>query len=223
MGMRLLLLRSPSSRTREENDLVGILEGSFKAYAKDNKRSRSELARLLVTEYMCLTSTTSDSDSCSMPNSSPQLLHQEQPKLPPMLKEEPVAVPTKVYSSTQLAIPRATLPPMTFGRTSSSSAMSRPPTRLPSVLSMSSMRSRGRVVSLTGGTSGCYPSDQGFIDQAPSFWTQLYFSLTRLSRPDPLHNNLEGDVGLFLLRGVCDPTLFIFWVPHIFAHLSGDL
>jgi len=166
MGMRLLLLKSASSRTAKEKDLVGILEGSYKAYAKDNKRSRSELARLLVTEYMCLTSTTTPTmnptpaEASSMPG-SPPTLSQSAPQLAPN-DDSPPAVPRKVYSSTQLG---ATLPPMMFRL----GGMSRPPNRLPSLSSSNNMR---RTVSLSGIASG---GSSNFVDpafhqeQPPSF------------------------------------------------------
>eukprot|EP00526_Cylindrotheca_closterium_P004522 CAMPEP_0113624246 /NCGR_PEP_ID=MMETSP0017_2-20120614/12494_1 /TAXON_ID=2856 /ORGANISM="Cylindrotheca closterium" /LENGTH=804 /DNA_ID=CAMNT_0000534261 /DNA_START=229 /DNA_END=2643 /DNA_ORIENTATION=- /assembly_acc=CAM_ASM_000147 len=191
MGMRLLLLKSPNSRSANENELVGILEGSYKAYAKDNKRSQSELARLLVTEYICLHTMncgggSNNSNNALLPGGSPsqqttpllqttpmpdQPLLPQQQQLPlPVQKqqeEDTPVVPLKVYSRTQLA--RAALPPM-FGR-----GISGPPTRLQSVLFQSNM---SRTVSFSGITT-TQPAaaaagnfsvpDSAFDEQPPSF------------------------------------------------------
>ena len=57
MSMRLLLLRSASRRTPRENEMVDVLKSSFRAYAKDNRRSGAELAGLLAKDWVCLKQT----------------------------------------------------------------------------------------------------------------------------------------------------------------------
>lgn len=57
MSIRLLLLRTSSRRTAQENEMIDVLKNSFKAYAKDNRRSGAELANLLAKDWVCLRST----------------------------------------------------------------------------------------------------------------------------------------------------------------------
>ena len=57
MAMRLLLLRRPSTRSPQENEMIDIIKNSFKAYSKDNRRTGAELANLLVKDWVCLKST----------------------------------------------------------------------------------------------------------------------------------------------------------------------
>ncbi len=57
MSMRLLLLRPASRRTARENEMVDILKSSFRAYAKENRRSGGELAGLLAKDWVCLKQT----------------------------------------------------------------------------------------------------------------------------------------------------------------------
>lgn len=57
MSMRLLLLRSAIRRTPRENEMVDVLKSSFRAYAKDNRRSGAELAGLLAKDWVCLKQT----------------------------------------------------------------------------------------------------------------------------------------------------------------------
>ncbi|KAL3940204.1 MAG: hypothetical protein SGBAC_005211 [Bacillariaceae sp.] len=152
MGMRLSLLKSPSSRSAKENELVGTLEGSYKAYAKDNKRSESELARLLVSEYMCLV--TMDSGNVALPGNLSQPLQSL-----PVQNEEIPGMPMKVYSSTQLAVPKASLPPLF------ANGVSGPPSRFPGM-------NMHRTVSMSGisPSSGNFAvPDQEFNEQPPSF------------------------------------------------------
>ena len=59
MLIRLLLLRPPSRRSTQENEMIDVLKNSFRAYSKDNRRSGSELANLLAKDWMCLKSTLS--------------------------------------------------------------------------------------------------------------------------------------------------------------------
>jgi hypothetical protein len=56
MAMRLTLLRPASRRSPQENEMIEILKNSFRAYSKDNRRSRSELAMLLAKDWVCLKS-----------------------------------------------------------------------------------------------------------------------------------------------------------------------
>lgn len=57
MSIRLLLLRPAIRRTSRENEMIDILKNSFRAYAKDNRRSGVELANLLAKDWICLKST----------------------------------------------------------------------------------------------------------------------------------------------------------------------
>jgi len=63
MSLRLLLLRPLGRRSNDENELLEIVKKSFQGYSKDNKRTGSELARLLVKDWMYL--------STSLPTSKP--------------------------------------------------------------------------------------------------------------------------------------------------------
>eukprot|EP00934_Nitzschia_sp_Nitz4_P007803 Nitzschia sp. Nitz4//scaffold110_size71422//6088//8902//NITZ4_005863-RA/size71422-augustus-gene-0.11-mRNA-1//1//CDS//3329533056//7793//frame0 len=55
MAIRLMLLRPESRRSTQENEVIDVLKGSYKAYSAGNKRSGSELATLLAREWLCLT------------------------------------------------------------------------------------------------------------------------------------------------------------------------
>jgi len=57
MSIRLLLLRPSSRRTSQQNEMIDILKNSFRAYAKDNRRSGAELANLLAKDWICLSAT----------------------------------------------------------------------------------------------------------------------------------------------------------------------
>jgi hypothetical protein len=57
MSMRLLLLRPAARRTSRENEMIDVLKNSFRAYAKENRRSGAELASLLAKDWVCLKST----------------------------------------------------------------------------------------------------------------------------------------------------------------------
>ena len=57
LSMRLLLLRPAAKRTARENEMIDVLKSSFKAYAKDNRRSGAELASLLAKDWICLKQT----------------------------------------------------------------------------------------------------------------------------------------------------------------------
>lgn len=56
MHLRLLLLRPEGRRTQQENELVDIVKQSFMGFSKDKKRQDSELALLLVRDWMFLSS-----------------------------------------------------------------------------------------------------------------------------------------------------------------------
>jgi hypothetical protein len=160
MAIRLLLLRSSANRTAEEIDMINFLKGSFTSYSKDTQRSASELARLLATEYMCLKSAAAPSSHAAPPP----------PQQPP--KDQQGSMPSKVYSSTQLVVPLAGLPPLFAAR-----GMQGPPTRLPNVVSHSNstndMSAMGRTVSMTGMALSTnifsMPDLSGFNEQPPSF------------------------------------------------------
>lgn len=164
MAIRLLLLRSPSKRTAEENDLIHVLKGSFSAHSRDKQRSSAQLARLLATEYMCLKSASKQGNSLRQPL-PPQRSH---------IKDHQGTIRlSKTYSSTQLEVSRAFLPPLLAGR-----AMLRPATRLPNVVShcnstndMSSMG--GQSASMNGmalpTSTFTTPDLSSFNDHAPSF------------------------------------------------------
>lgn len=57
MSMRLILLRSASRRTSQQNEMIDILKSSFRAYSKDNRRSGADLANLLAKDWICLKAT----------------------------------------------------------------------------------------------------------------------------------------------------------------------
>lgn len=57
MSMRLLILRPAARRTSRENEMIDVLKNSFRAYAKENRRSGAELAGLLAKDWVCLKST----------------------------------------------------------------------------------------------------------------------------------------------------------------------
>lgn len=63
LSFRLLLLRPSSERSSRENEIVGILKKSFRAYARDNRRNGKELANLLVKDWVYLKSTYSFQDT----------------------------------------------------------------------------------------------------------------------------------------------------------------
>lgn len=57
MAIRLLLLRPNARRSSQENEMIDVLKNSFRAYAKDNRRSGAELANLLAKDWICLKGT----------------------------------------------------------------------------------------------------------------------------------------------------------------------
>jgi hypothetical protein len=59
MSLRLLLLRSSTRRTLDENDMIDVIKKSFRCYSKDNRRTGAELATLLAKDWMYLHSTLS--------------------------------------------------------------------------------------------------------------------------------------------------------------------
>jgi hypothetical protein len=61
MHLRLLLLRPSNRRTCHENELLDIIKQSYKGYSKDNKRKDSELANLLVRDWMFLSANSGQS------------------------------------------------------------------------------------------------------------------------------------------------------------------
>ena len=56
MHLRLLLLRPESRRSPSESERIDVMRQSFKGYSKDQKRQESELAWLLVRDWMFLSS-----------------------------------------------------------------------------------------------------------------------------------------------------------------------
>ncbi|KAL3939056.1 MAG: hypothetical protein SGARI_001511 [Bacillariaceae sp.] len=56
MRMRLLLLRPISRRSDDENDVVEVIQSSFRNYIEDSKRTDQEVAMLLAREWQCLQS-----------------------------------------------------------------------------------------------------------------------------------------------------------------------
>jgi hypothetical protein len=60
MSMRLLLLRPAARRMSRENEMIDVLKNSFRAYAKENRRSGAELASLLAKDWACLKLTFSE-------------------------------------------------------------------------------------------------------------------------------------------------------------------
>lgn len=54
MSLRLLLLRSDGRRSESEKELLDVVKKSYEGYAKDNKRSNTELASLLARDWMFL-------------------------------------------------------------------------------------------------------------------------------------------------------------------------
>jgi hypothetical protein len=54
MAIRLMLLRTPDSRSESENQIIEVLKSSYKAFTNDNRRSGPELAMLLVRDWICL-------------------------------------------------------------------------------------------------------------------------------------------------------------------------
>jgi hypothetical protein len=57
LSFRLLLLRPSIERTSRENEIIGILKQSFRAYLSENRRDAIELAKLIVKDWVCLKST----------------------------------------------------------------------------------------------------------------------------------------------------------------------
>lgn len=56
MSLRLVLLRSASRRSVEENDLIDVIRKSFMGYTRDARRTEKELAFLLVKDWQFLRS-----------------------------------------------------------------------------------------------------------------------------------------------------------------------
>jgi hypothetical protein len=54
MSLRLLLLRSPSRRSEEDNDALEVIKKSYRGYARDGRRSEREIAFLLVNDWQFL-------------------------------------------------------------------------------------------------------------------------------------------------------------------------
>lgn len=57
MSLRLLLLRSSTRRSAEENEMLDIIKNSFRGYSKDNRRTDKELAFLLAKDWQFLSAT----------------------------------------------------------------------------------------------------------------------------------------------------------------------
>ena len=92
MSIRLLLLRPEARRSQNENEMIEILTKSYRAYAKDNRRSGSELASLLANDWICL--------KTSLP--SPIGLSSPLMQRSSSIASLPSAVP---YSNTQVVAP----------------------------------------------------------------------------------------------------------------------
>jgi hypothetical protein len=54
MTLRLLLLRSPDDRSREENELIDLIRKGYNGYVQDKTRSSTEIAQLLVKDWFGL-------------------------------------------------------------------------------------------------------------------------------------------------------------------------
>jgi hypothetical protein len=56
MSLRLMLLRSPDGRSREDNDMLGVIRRSYSGFFKDASRSQKNIAQLLVKDwhFLCL-------------------------------------------------------------------------------------------------------------------------------------------------------------------------
>jgi len=54
MSLRLLLLRCDDRRSSDQKEFLDVIKKSYKGYSQDNKRSDSELASLLVRDWMFL-------------------------------------------------------------------------------------------------------------------------------------------------------------------------
>lgn len=76
MSIRLLLLRPTTRRSAQENELIEVLKGSYKAYSCGNRRNGVDLAVLLAKDWMCLKASTTGpapvmkTDSNSIPYNS---------------------------------------------------------------------------------------------------------------------------------------------------------
>lgn len=54
MSLRLMLLRAPSRRTEQENDMIEIIKKSYDGYSMDHRRTPKQIAYLLVTDWVYL-------------------------------------------------------------------------------------------------------------------------------------------------------------------------
>jgi hypothetical protein len=94
MSIRLTLLRPSNRRSVQENELIAILKCSYRAYAKDNRRSGAELAMLLAKDWVCLKSSLDNSS-----DQAPQTLKQSSfteplPAENPFSPKPPIAKPS---------------------------------------------------------------------------------------------------------------------------------
>jgi len=75
VSLRLLLLRPPARRSSKDADLLDILKASYKGYANGNRRSGKELAKLLVRDWMFLTSGNASSPLSYNDNTAARHVH----------------------------------------------------------------------------------------------------------------------------------------------------
>jgi len=56
MSLRLLLLRSPSRRSDEDNEIIEVIRKSYRGYSRDHRRSEKDVAFLIVKDFHFLKS-----------------------------------------------------------------------------------------------------------------------------------------------------------------------
>lgn len=97
MEIRLLLLRPSSRRSSEENELIEVLKSSFVAYTKSNTRRSSDLAKLLVRDWVCMKSVADPHGPGSKEMPQPTVSHGHGGKMlqsvagKPMFKASPIS------------------------------------------------------------------------------------------------------------------------------------
>eukprot|EP00980_Cylindrotheca_fusiformis_P028263 scaffold22589_cov138-Cylindrotheca_fusiformis.AAC.26 len=96
MAMRLTLLRPSNRRSPQENEMIEILKNSFRAYSKDNRRSGSDLAKLLAKDWVCLKSSFGSS---VLPAQAQRQSPLNQPRRGSLSAPSPPMMPPRVRSS----------------------------------------------------------------------------------------------------------------------------
>eukprot|EP00934_Nitzschia_sp_Nitz4_P007225 Nitzschia sp. Nitz4//scaffold79_size90958//7879//11018//NITZ4_005008-RA/size90958-snap-gene-0.75-mRNA-1//1//CDS//3329558198//7215//frame0 len=167
MAIRLMFLRSAARRSTQENEMVDVLKNSYRAYAKDNRRSGAELANLLAKDWSCLKSTYDVSSIPSNNSSQPLSVNRRRSTTDiGMLKAPaPLGQQHSSYTATPIAGPM-NKPPAQFMPSPSQLGSALP--RHSSLGSLPSNNNNGGNTSYRGQSSGFFQPQPVLSSRPPN-------------------------------------------------------